>query len=65
VDTNQAALAMTQFYDPGPGTWTAGPPTVEARYSGMAVSLGDGRILVMGGSGSTNAALRSAELYGD
>jgi hypothetical protein len=57
------AVTVTQSYDPSTESWTAGPPMAEPRYSGIAVPLRDGRVLVMGGGGAADAALSSAELY--
>jgi hypothetical protein len=68
-----SALSSAELYDPTTGAWTATANMVEGRYGQIAVLLPDGRVLVMGGSGSdaidpaTNeyatAHLASAELY--
>jgi hypothetical protein len=63
IDGDGVALTVTQSYDPGTASWSAGPSMVEARYSGIAVSLRDGRILVMGGTGSSDSPLSAAELF--
>ena len=54
-----SALAVTQFFDPRAGSWTSGQPMLEARYSGAAVMLNDGRVLVIGGVGRNGSALAS------
>ena len=50
--------ATTEIYDPASGTFSAGPDLSVARYNHSAVTLNDGRVLVIGGQ-----HLRSAEVY--
>jgi hypothetical protein len=45
------ALQTTEIYDPASDTWTAGPPLLEPRQGGTAVTLADGSVLVFGGYG--------------
>jgi hypothetical protein len=42
------ALATAELYDPAAGTWSATGSMRFARFSAMAVTLGDGRVLVVG-----------------
>jgi hypothetical protein len=55
------ASASAELYDPATGFWTATAGMLEA-HSGPATLLGDGTVLVAGGSGSSGY-LASAELY--
>jgi hypothetical protein len=48
--------ATTEIYDPASGTFSPGPDLTVARYNHSAVTLNDGRVLVIGGQ-----HLRSAE----
>ena len=66
--TTEAQVSATaQLYDPGSGTWTATGPMNGARGYHTATLLGDGRVLVTGGTkshdGSKISLLASAELY--
>jgi len=45
------ALQTTEIYDPAADTWTSGPPMLEPRQGGRAVTLADGSVLVFGGYG--------------
>lgn len=50
-------VAETDFYDPATRTWTPGPPLTQKRWYPTAISLGDGKVLIFGGSdrGSTTS----------
>jgi len=43
-----AALATAELYDPATGTWSATGSMVYARFGAPAVTLSDGRVLVVG-----------------
>ena len=51
-------LANAELYDPGAGTFTATGNMTVGRYNHTATLLGNGQVLIAGGSGDT-----SAELY--
>jgi len=62
------ALATAELFDPTTGTWTATGPMKYARAGAGAVTLADGRILVVGSSdanvtGIHADAYRTAEIY--
>jgi hypothetical protein len=66
----QPYLAGAEIYDPATGEWTATGSLLTARASATATLLGDGRVLVAGGSGfvaaavsETATALAAAELF--
>ena len=64
--TTHGALASADIYDPSTGTWAATGSLMTARAQGPAVALlGDGQVLVAGGSdiGDTSPPLASTELY--
>lgn len=44
------ALRTTEIYNPGTGQWTKGPDMTDARFGHPAVTLTDGRIMVVGGA---------------
>jgi hypothetical protein len=46
-----AALATAEIFDPVSGTWSATGPMTYARTGAAAVTLADGRVLVVGSSG--------------
>jgi hypothetical protein len=46
-----AALATAEIFDPASGTWSATGPMTYARTGAAAVTLADGRVLVVGSSG--------------
>jgi hypothetical protein len=52
------ATAATEIFDPATGAFAAGPDLTTPRFNHSAVTLADGRVLVLGGNG-----LRSAELF--
>jgi large repetitive protein len=55
--------ASAEIFDPVTGTFTSTGPMATARSGASATLLRDGRVLVAGGSDSSNDALPSAELY--
>jgi hypothetical protein len=61
------ALRSAERFDPATGTWTEVAPMTDARTGHVAVVLGNGKVLVIGGSvplGRTDeAALAFCELY--
>ena len=50
--------AATELFDPAAGTFSDGPSLLSTRASHSAVSLADGRVLIVGGFGK-----RTAEVY--
>ena len=60
--TVTAALATTEIYDPGTGTFSAGGSMAHARKSHTATMLPSGKVLIVGGEGD-QGALSTAELY--
>jgi N-acetylneuraminic acid mutarotase len=64
--TTHGALASADIYDPSTRKWAATGSLMTARAQGPAVALlGDGQVLVAGGSdiGDTSPPLASTELY--
>jgi hypothetical protein len=64
--TTHGALANADIYDPSTGKWAATGSLMTARAQGPAVALlGDGEVLVAGGSdiADTSPPLASTELY--
>ena len=62
------ALATAELYDPASGTWSTTGSMRFARVSPMAVTLGDGRVLVVGSNsgwptGSDDLAAMTPEIY--
>jgi hypothetical protein len=57
-----AAIATAELYDPATGRWSATAVMATARLFHPATLLKNGKVVVAGGFGSTNA-LASAELY--
>ena len=55
-------LASAELFDPRSGTWTATGSMAETHYTGTATLLLDGRVLAVGGDGSSGV-VASAELY--
>ena len=48
------ALASTEIYDPTRNAWSRGPDLLEPRYGGLAVSLSDDSVLILGGANDFN-----------
>jgi hypothetical protein len=72
VGTAGAALATTELFDPATGEWSSGGPRRYARYRPAAVTLADGRVLVVGSLDQSSTPYRvevdpgafdSAEIY--
>ena len=51
-------VATSEIFDPVSGSFTAGPAMNVARFNHSAISLDDGRVLILGGN-----RLKSAEVY--
>jgi hypothetical protein len=64
-----SALATAELFDPATGEWSSTGPLAYARYGADAVTLSDGRILVVGSMGGNNGvtidgdAELTAEIY--
>lgn len=66
-----AALATAELFDPSTGAWTTTGPMNYARYGAPAVTLNDGRILIVGSRADTGVytvgvdphAFDTAEIY--
>jgi len=59
-------LETSELWDPGSGTWTRTGALVETRVGASAVTLADGRVLIVGGAASLEGApfeQESAEVY--
>lgn len=67
--TGTRILVSAEIFDPATGTWSPTGDLATARRGAQAVVLGDGRVLLVGGSSTGRrlnygyAALASAELY--
>ena len=57
---HSGALASAELYDPTSGTWTETGSMTRWRYNAKAISLADGRVLVLGGhvSGQNTSSRR-------
>ena len=64
-DKGQKDLATAEIYDPEAASWSRTGDIGPARSGARAVTLTDGRVLLVGGSGpdSDNAPLARAEIY--
>jgi hypothetical protein len=62
-DGDGGPLATAELYDSNTGTWTATGNTIGAGPGRTATLLGNGQVLVTGGSGSNFETVASAELY--
>jgi hypothetical protein len=51
VHTSADPVTTTEVYDPLAHSWTFGAPLPVARWQAIAVTLNDGRVLLVGGSG--------------
>ena len=64
-----AALATAELFDPATGTWSSTGPLKYARFGAPAVTLNDGRILIVGSRSDSGAvtvdahAFAAAEIY--
>ena len=65
IGRDGAALASTERFDPRSGRWRAAPPLRVARGKHAAVTLRDGRVLVLGGAADDEhgSELRNAEVF--
>ena len=62
VGQGEGALASAEEYKPALRAWSPTEDMTKARYRHTATALGDGTVLVVGGTGET-IALASTELY--
>ena len=53
-DTQGAMVSSTEIYEPSTDRWTFGPDIREPRKEGLAVLLGDGSVLLLGGNAKFN-----------
>ena len=56
-------LASVEIYDPATGKWTVTGALNTARRNAQAVTLADGRVLVVGGDGGDPTKFASAEIW--
>jgi len=57
------ALASTELFSPASRTWTASGSMGTSRYQHIATLLGNGKVLVAGGTTGASENLASAEIY--
>lgn len=62
INQRYVALADVELYDPTRNTWSIAAPEPRPRGMHAAVLLNDGRILILGGSGSRPVAARPGAL---
>jgi len=55
--------SSTELFDPASGTFLPGPEMTMARSGHAAVTLGDGRILLVGGWSGSSGVTNTAEIY--
>jgi Galactose oxidase, central domain/Kelch motif len=66
ADDATRVLDTAELWDPGSGAWSRTGPLAQARFSAAAVTLADGRVLIVGGPASRESdpiPLFSAEVY--
>jgi len=60
---DRGAVALTELYDPATNAWAPGP-TLQAAWRGAtATLLGNGKVLVFGGEGSSGFPEASTLLF--
>jgi N-acetylneuraminic acid mutarotase len=63
VHTGADPVARAQIYDPAARSWATVAPLPAARYGAVAVTLADGRVLLVGGYGvSLRISVQSGRL---
>lgn len=60
---SMGALASAELYDPSTGTFSATGSMTDSRMYQSATLLGNGNVLIVGGTDSSGNVLSSAELY--
>jgi len=60
---NGLPVATAQLYDPTTGNWSFTASPAEPRWGNTATLLGNGKVLVVGGTGTNGVALGTAELF--
>lgn len=65
IQSEYAALASAEIWQPGDATWSKAPPMATARSGGFSsVGLHDGRVLVIGGRGhNPDGVVKACELF--
>ena len=66
IDSSGARIATSEMFEPNPpgaDNFMTGVSLTNARSGHTATRLQDGRVLVLGGTGSTGPAINSAEFY--
>jgi len=56
-------VTMAELYDPATKTWSNTCALATGRYGHTATLLGNGQVLVAGGTNSSGQTLTSAEIY--